>query len=185
MAGFWQSELAYRRGVSRESPTSSQGGHCSSDIRRARCLGALRYRYSHWSAHSASTALADPRKNCQFFARRTTLKHSAERLQSRRSHSFCSPYHVFKDLSRACMAILDGVRMLDEAFFRGEVKPYIDKLYLHTPLLKRHRDSATIHLLRILRGSTRFVAMKPFSPPIKRFNLIRDCDGRMRRYPGP
>ena len=63
------------------------------------------------------------------------------------------------------MAILDGVRMLDEAFLRGEVEPYIDKLYLHTPLLKRHRDSATIHLLRILEDSTRFVAMKPFSPP--------------------
>jgi len=52
--------------------------------------------------------------------------------------------------------------MIDEAFLRGEVEPYIDKLYLGTPLLKRHRDSAAIHLLRILEDSTRFVTMKQF-----------------------
>ena len=54
--------------------------------------------------------------------------------------------------------------MLDEAFLRGEVEPYIDKFYLQAPLLRRHRDSATIHLLRIFEDSTRFVTMRPFAP---------------------
>jgi hypothetical protein len=46
--------------------------------------------------------------------------------------------------------ILPGMSMLDETFLRTEVEPYIDKLYLNAGLLKRHRDSAAIHLLRIL-----------------------------------
>jgi hypothetical protein len=54
--------------------------------------------------------------------------------------------------------------MLDEALLRNEVEPYIDKLYLDKPLLSCHRDSATIHLLRILEDMTRFVTMKPFTP---------------------
>lgn len=44
----------------------------------------------------------------------------------------------------------------DESFLRGEVEPYIDALYLQSPLLKRHRDSAAIHLLRTFEDASRF-----------------------------
>jgi hypothetical protein len=54
--------------------------------------------------------------------------------------------------------------MLDEAFLRTEVETYIDNLYLNTALLRSHRDSAAIHLLRILEDKTRFVTMRPFAP---------------------
>jgi len=44
----------------------------------------------------------------------------------------------------------------DDSFLRAEVEPYIDNLYLQSPLLKRHRDSATIHLLRTFEDWSRF-----------------------------
>jgi hypothetical protein len=43
----------------------------------------------------------------------------------------------------------------DESFLRQEVEPYIDTLYLQSPLLKRHRDSAAIHLLRTFEDASR------------------------------
>jgi hypothetical protein len=49
----------------------------------------------------------------------------------------------------------------DDSFLRKEVEPYIDTLYLQSPLLKRHRDSAVIHLLRTFEDWTRLRAMKP------------------------
>jgi hypothetical protein len=48
----------------------------------------------------------------------------------------------------------------DESFLRGEVEPYIDSLYSRAPLLKRHRNSATIHLLRTFEDWMRFGMMK-------------------------
>jgi len=44
----------------------------------------------------------------------------------------------------------------DESFLRQEVEPYIDTLYLKSPLLKRHRDSAVIHLLRTFEDWSRW-----------------------------
>ncbi len=52
--------------------------------------------------------------------------------------------------------------MLDESFLRGEVEPYIDTLYLQSALLKRHRDSAVIHLLRTFDDWSRLGTVKPF-----------------------
>jgi hypothetical protein len=46
--------------------------------------------------------------------------------------------------------------MLDDAFLRSEVEPYIDNLYRSSPLLKRHRDTAVIHLLRVFEDALRF-----------------------------
>lgn len=50
--------------------------------------------------------------------------------------------------------------MPDESFLRGEVEPYIDTLYLQSPLLKRHRDSAAIHLLRTFEDWSRLGTVK-------------------------
>jgi hypothetical protein len=49
----------------------------------------------------------------------------------------------------------------DGSFLREEVEPYIDNLYLQSPLLKRHRDSAVIHLLRTFDDWNRVRTMKP------------------------
>jgi hypothetical protein len=49
----------------------------------------------------------------------------------------------------------------EDPFLRGEVEPYIDNLYLQTALLKRHRDSAVIHLLRTFEDWNRLRTMKP------------------------
>src|SRR5260221_823760 len=51
--------------------------------------------------------------------------------------------------------------MRDESFLRGEVELYIDNLYLQTALLKRHRDSAVIHLLRTFEDWSRLRTIKP------------------------
>jgi hypothetical protein len=45
--------------------------------------------------------------------------------------------------------------MPDDVFLRTEVEPYIDNLYLQSPLLKRHHDSAAIHLLRTFEDWSR------------------------------
>jgi len=49
-----------------------------------------------------------------------------------------------------------GSMSADESFLRQEVEPYIDTLYLQSPLLKRHCDSAAIHLLRTFEDASRF-----------------------------
>lgn len=49
----------------------------------------------------------------------------------------------------------------DSSFLREVVEPYIDNLYLQSPLLKRHRDSAVIHLLRAFDDWSRLRTMKP------------------------
>lgn len=43
-----------------------------------------------------------------------------------------------------------------DSFLRTEVEPYIDSLYLQAALLKRHRDSAVVHLLRTFEDWSRF-----------------------------
>jgi hypothetical protein len=49
----------------------------------------------------------------------------------------------------------------DISFLREVVEPYIDNLYLESPLLKRHRNSAVIHLLRTFDDWSRLRTMKP------------------------
>src|SRR5579859_2060098 len=49
----------------------------------------------------------------------------------------------------------------DVSFLREEVEPYVDDLYLQSPLLKRHRDMAVIHLLRAFDDWSRLRTMKP------------------------
>jgi len=50
--------------------------------------------------------------------------------------------------------------MPDDLFLRTEVEPYIDNLYLQSALLRRHRDSAAIHLLRAFEDWSRWATVK-------------------------
>jgi len=52
--------------------------------------------------------------------------------------------------------------MLDEMFLRKEVEPYIDNLYLQFSLLKRHRDTAAVHVLRVFDELNSSAEMTPF-----------------------
>jgi hypothetical protein len=79
--------------------------------------------------------------------------------------------------SYAAIGILvpHGVQVPDESFLRAEVEPYIDRLYLHTPLLKRHRNSAAIHLLRTFEDWIRFGMVKSASEaqPVQSHTRLR------------
>jgi hypothetical protein len=63
---------------------------------------------------------------------------------------------------------------MSNEFLRKRVEPYIDKLYLESPLLKRHRDVAVIHLLRVFEDSIRIEPNEPFS------NRDRDIQFHLR-----
>ena len=65
--------------------------------------------------------------------------------------------------------------MPDDFFLRAEVEPYIDSLYLHAPLLKRHRNSAAIHLLRTFEDWIRFGMVKSSlkAQPVQSFTRLR------------
>ncbi|MGA8075696.1 MAG: hypothetical protein WB995_19630 [Candidatus Acidiferrales bacterium] len=52
--------------------------------------------------------------------------------------------------------------MLDKVFLREEVERYIDRYYLQAPILKRHRDVAAMHLLRVFDEWHRLAGITPF-----------------------
>jgi len=94
-----------------------------------------------------------------------TLEYRRVGLQSLGELDTAYPYAAFPH----------GVQVADESFLRAEVEPYIDRLYLQTPLLKRPRNSAAIHLLRTFEDWMRFGMMKSASKahPVQSYTRLR------------